>query len=151
MTSARSKKLKVDKKFQSIPNDERDEFYPNGIFEFNITKLLMFIKANPHIFQPEEVSVKSVRIFPFSHLNESTIQGANIAEPIILAEIAPDRFNVIDGNHRLERVYRGGGSKILAYKVHHEEHVAFLISKAAYEDYIKYWNSKLAEINENND
>lgn len=43
------KKLKVDKKFQPLLKDLDDEFYPNGIFEFNITKLLMFIKANPQI------------------------------------------------------------------------------------------------------
>ena len=47
------RKLKINKKFQQLSLDEGDEFYPNGIFEFNITKLLMFIKANPQLFQPE--------------------------------------------------------------------------------------------------
>jgi hypothetical protein len=137
------KKLKVDKKFHPLPKAEGDELYPNGIFEFNITKLLMFIKANPHIFQSEEVSVKVARTFPSSNLNESTIQVANVAEPIILAEIAPDRFNVIDGNHRLERAYREGTSKIFAYKVRPEHHMIFLTSENAYKKYIEYWNSKI--------
>jgi len=137
------RKLKVDKRFQPLSEDEGDEFYPNGIFEFNITKLLVFIKANPHTFQAEEVSVEFVRTFPSSNLNESTIQVANIAEPIVLAEIAPDRYNVIDGNHRLEKAYRDGASKILAYKVRAEQHVAFLTSVTAYESYIEYWNSKI--------
>jgi hypothetical protein len=145
MTLLQLRKLKSDKKFQPLPKDEEDEFYSNGIFEFNVTKLLIFIKANPHVFQPEEVSVKAVRTFPFPNLNESTIQVANIAEPIMLAEIAPDRFNVIDGNHRLERAYRDGISKIFAYKVRAEQHVACLTSVIAYEAYIEYWNSKILQ------
>jgi hypothetical protein len=142
MTLLRSRKMKVDRKFQPFSQDEGDELYPNGIFVFNITKLLVFIKANPHIFQPEEVSVKAVRTYPSSSLNESTIQAANITEPIILAEIAPDRFNVIDGNHRLERACRDGTNNILAYRVCAEQHIAFLPSVTAYEEYIEYWNSK---------
>lgn len=139
-----ARKLKVNKKFQSFPTDDGDEVYPNGIFEFNITKLLTFIKANPNIFQPEEVLVTAVRTFP-SQLNESTIRVANIIEPIILAEIAPDRFNVIDGNHRLERAYRDGVSKILAYRIRAEQHVIFLTSENAYKEYVKYWNAKIQE------
>lgn len=107
MKSLQSRKMKVDKKFQPLSKDEGDEFYPNGIFEFNITKLLIFIKDNPYIFRPEEVSVKLIR-WPSKHLNESTIQSANTMEPIVLAEISPDNFNVIDGHHRLEKAHREG-------------------------------------------
>jgi hypothetical protein len=145
MTLLLSRKLKVDKKFQPVTQDDGDEFYPNGFFEFNITKLSTFIKANPHIFQPEEVSVKAVRTFPSDSLNESTILSANIAEPIILAEIAPGRFNVIDGNHRLEKAYCNGISTILAYKIRAEQHIAFLTSVEAYKEYIEYWNEKILE------
>lgn len=139
------RKLKNNKIFQPLPKEEGDEFYPNGIFEFNVTKLLIFIKANPHIFQPEEVAVKAIRTFPSRKLNESTIQTANIAEPIMLAEIAPDRFNVIDGSHRLERAYHDGINKIFAYKVRAEQHIAFLTSVVAYDAYIEYWNSKILQ------
>ena len=120
MTTLKQRKLKVDKKFKHVPMDEGDEFYPNGIFEFNVTKILIYIKANLHLFQPEEVFIKAVR-FPSEHLNESTIQFANTKEPIILAEIAPNRFNVIDGHHRLEKAYREGESNILAYKIKAEQ------------------------------
>jgi hypothetical protein len=139
----KSRKMKVDKKFQPVPEGKEDEFYPNGIFLFNISKLLIFIKMNPHLFQPEEVSVKATQKLSSSFLNESTIQVANITEPIVLAEIALDRFNIIDGNHRLERAYRDGMNNILAYKVRAERHVAFLTSVTAYEKYVEYWNSKI--------
>lgn len=145
MMSLQSRKLKVNKKFQPLSADNEEEMYRNGIFEFNITKLVTFIKANPHRFQPEEVLVTTIRTYPSSNLNESTIPAANTSEPIILAEIAPDKFNVIDGNHRLEKAYRDRVSKILAYKVNSQEHIAFLTSKKAYEEYVKYWNSKLSK------
>jgi len=142
MTQLKLRKLKIDKKFQPVLKNDGDEFYPNGIFEFNITKLLAFIKDNLHIFQPAEVPVKTVR-FHSEHLNEATIQSANTKEPIILAEIAPDRFNVIDGHHRLEKAYRDGINNILAYKICAEQHIKFLTSIEAYKEYIGYWNSKI--------
>ena len=108
---------------------------------------MIFIKANQHIFQPEEVSVKSIRFFGSKHLNEATIQSANTKEPIILAEISPDRFNVIDGHHRLEKAYRTGASNILAYKIKAEQHIKFLTSVEAYKEYINYWNSKIQQYN----
>lgn len=145
MTILQPRKLKFDKKFQPISTDEGDELYPNGIFKFNISKLLIYIRANPHLFQPEVVSVKSTRAFPSRNLNESTIQIANTKEPIILAEIAPGKFNIIDGNHRLERAYRDGMNDIPAYKVRVEHHIGFLTSIKAYKEFIEYWNSKIAQ------
>jgi hypothetical protein len=35
--------LKLDEKFQPCPVDEGDEVYPNGIFQFNISRLLAFL------------------------------------------------------------------------------------------------------------
>ena len=140
-----TRKMKAKKNFQPLLKDVGDEFYPNGVFEFNITKLLIFIKNNQNIFRPEKISVKSIRGFPSQNLNELTIQAANIAEPIVLAEIAPERYNVIDGNHRLEKAYRDGIDMIFAYKVLAEQHVAFLTSVSAYEDYIEYWNEKIRQ------
>lgn len=138
-----SRKLKIDKTFKPSHEEDGDELYPNGIFIFNITKLLEFIKINPQLFTLEAVSVKEFRLFISDNLNETTIQTANIAKPIILAEIAPERFNVIDGNHRLEKAHRDGVITIFAYKVLAEQHIQFLTSTKAYENYIEYWNSKL--------
>ena len=38
--------MKVDDNFTPYPINDGDEMYPNGIFEFNITKLADFIKNN---------------------------------------------------------------------------------------------------------
>jgi hypothetical protein len=66
-------------------------------------------------------------------------------QPIILAEVSPGRFNVIDGNHRVERARRDGLDTIPAYRVPAEEHVAFLKTVCGYEAYVRYWNDKLKE------
>lgn len=50
-------KLKVNKKFTPCPIDDGDELFPNGIFEFNITKMFSFIEKNPDKFALEQVSV----------------------------------------------------------------------------------------------
>lgn len=105
---------------------------------------LEFINANQDIFQPQEVEVRAVRMdYSSSNLNESTIQSVNLLTPIILAEISPGMFNVIDGHHRLEKAYRDGVTKMLAYKVLAEQHIRFLTSTMAYKEYVQYWNAKL--------
>lgn len=139
------RRLKLNKKFQSIVCDEGDELFPNGIFEFNITKIIAFIQNNNDKFQPEEVLVKSIRNRFVTGLNEKTIKNANILTPIILAEISPGLFNVIDGHHRLERACREGVIKILAYKLLAEQHIMFMTSTKAYKEYIQYWNNKIKD------
>lgn len=139
------KKFKPNKKFQPFPSDEGDELYPNGVFEFNITKLLEFINSNQNIFKAQEVEVKAVRTTYSSNLDEEAIQSANLTNPIILAEISPGMFNVIDGHHRLEKAYRDGVVKIPAYKILAEQHMNFLTSTKSYTEYIQYWNEKLKD------
>ena len=41
------KKLKVHPDFTPLPVSEGDELFPNGIFEFNVTKLVVFIRDHP--------------------------------------------------------------------------------------------------------
>ncbi len=134
--------LRADKDFAPCRIDDGDEMFRNGIFEFNITKMLEFIYANPSEFASEEVSVDD---FPreFSSINEEHINIVQISEPVILAEIAPGRYNLIDGNHRMEKARRLGVESLRAYKLNVKQHIKFLVSKTAYIAYVNYWNSKL--------
>lgn len=137
------KRFRRNKSFQPLIVEKDDELFANGIFEFNITKLLAFIRSNPDKFPTEDVDVKTLRQSFSDGLNESTIRTADISIPIILAEISPGRFNAIDGNHRLERANRDKVEKIPAFKVYAYQHVAFLTSERAYKSYLEYWNSKI--------
>jgi len=78
-------------------------------------------------------------------INEDHIDSVDISTPIILAEISPGRYNVIDGHHRLEKAYRMGNENIYAYKLKAKQRLKFLISLKAYHTYIEYWNSKVQD------
>jgi len=139
-------RLKRDKNFQPCSADSGDEHYANGIFEFNITRLLVFIDNCPGRFPVESVLVDEFPAFGSSHLNEETVRNADLSRPILLAEIAPGRFNVIDGDHRLARARRESVQMLPAHRVYCPDHVPFLISDWAYEKYVEYWNSKLEDL-----
>jgi uncharacterized ParB-like nuclease family protein len=134
--------LKADNLFSPCPVDSRDEIFPNGIFEFNITKIINHIQRNPDSIPLEKVVVNDYYT-GFSSVNESYMEHVEISRPIILAEISPGRYNVIDGNHRLEKAHRMGIKTIQAHRLNVKQHIKFLISKRAYTISIEYWNSKL--------
>lgn len=138
-------KLKLNRKFLPCPVDDGDELYPNGIFVFNITKMAEYIQNNSGSITCEEIVVKDF-ISSFSKLNVSHLPTVDVSKPVILAEISPGRFNVIDGNHRMEKARKEGIEKISAYKLSPELHLKFLTTEEGYKSYIEYWNSKLKEI-----
>lgn len=77
--------LKVDNNFTPCPVCDGDEIFPNGIFEFNITKIISHVQKNPDSFLLEEVVVKDV-FNGFSTVSESHMEHVEISRPIILAE-----------------------------------------------------------------
>ena len=136
-----TRKLKINRRFTPCPIEDEDELYPNGIFVFNITKMTEYVLKNPDI-ACEEVLVKDF-ISSFSKCNESHLPTVDVTKPVILAEIAPGRFNVIDGNHRMEQAKRSGVERIPTYKVGPEVHLQFLTTEEGYLAYVEYWNDKL--------
>ena len=136
--------LRLNPRFQPCSVEPGDELYPNGIFEFNITRLLAFIEARTQQFPTEFVEIVDIPDYGgSSSLDETAIDAADLSRPIVLAEIAPGRYNVIDGNHRVAKARREGLRGVSAHRLRCPEHVAFLTSTRAYETYIEYWNSKL--------
>jgi len=139
-------RLKVDPLFQPCEVQEGDEFYLNGIFEFNVTRLLDYVCAAPR-FRAELVALRNMPYAGTSaNLNELTIRTADLSRPVILAEIAPGQYNLIDGHHRAARARREGVETIPAYRVPCPEHVAFMTSTRAYLTYVEYWNTKVDDL-----
>ena len=136
--------ISIDKDFIPALVDDRDELYPNGIFVFNITKMTEHLRKHKDEMAPENIDVKAHRN-SFIELTESHIDKTDITVPIILAEIRPGRYNVIDGNHRLEKAYRMNIDYITGYKLNPEQHMPFLTSLRAYHEYVEYWNSKIRQ------
>ncbi len=134
--------LKIDDNFTPCPTQSGDELFPNGIFVFNITRMLEYIKLNSNEIDLVEIEVGD---FPksFSSIDESHVDSVEVSLPVILAEISPGRYNLVDGNHRIEKARRIGISSIFAYKLNVKQHIMFLTKKEVYLSYIEYWNSKL--------
>ena len=137
-----AQELKANDNFTPCPVNEGDELYPNGIFVFNLTKMLEHIKKNPNEFDLIEITVAD---FPrsFSSINESHVDTVDVEQPVIIAEISPGHYNLIDGNHRMEKARRLGKSSVFAYKLNVEQHIEFLTERKAYLSYIDYWNGKI--------
>ena len=135
-------KLKIDNNFTPCPAIAGDEMRANGIFVFNITKMSEYIKNNLDSIMLQKITVKDF-LESFLSINESHMETVDISQPIILAEIAPDQHNVLDGNHRMEKARRAGIKHLPAYKLNVNQHLQFLIDKTAYISYVEYWNSKL--------
>ena len=134
--------LKVDDDFIPCPIEEGDELYPNGIFVFNITKMFEYINNNS-----DEIDLVVVDVSDFpkysSQFDETYTDSIDVSKPVIIAEISPGRYNLIDGNHRMEKARKLGMSKMSAYRLNVNQHIAFLTDKKAYLSYIDYWNGKL--------
>ena len=138
-------KLKLDKKFQPCPVEGGEEVYRNGIFHFNITRLLAFLDAHPARFPIEFIALSEIPNYGDSNLDVDTVRSADLSRPILLAEISPGRFNVIDGNHRVAKA-RHGAPTVPARRIHCSDHLQFLTSFTAYEKYVEYWNGKVREM-----
>lgn len=135
-----NRKLKIAKRFTPCPINDEDELYPNGIFVFNITKMAEYIQRN-------NIPCEEVRVKDFSRdsskVKEDHVPTVDVTKPVIVAEISPGRYNVIDGNHRMEKARRLGMETIPAYRVSPEQHVPFLTTEKGYQAYVEYWNEKL--------
>ena len=134
--------LKIDHEFVPCPMQEGDELFRNGIFIFNITKLVEDARLNPENYSFEELEVDSSYTV-FSTIDEDHLDLVDTSIPIIIAEIAPGQFTVIDGNHRMEKACGTGMKSLPAYRLTPEQHIVYLTTKKGYTAYIDYWNEKL--------
>lgn len=137
-----SKKLKIDSRFTPCPVEDGDELFPNGIFVFNITKMTEYIMHS-------QIPCEEVQVRDFSRgaskFKEEHLAAVDVTSPIIVAEISPGRYNVIDGNHRIEKARRLGMETIRAYRLGPKQHMQFLTTSQGYNAYVEYWNGKLKD------
>ena len=137
--------LKVDGAFTPALVEDGEEFYPNGYFVFNITKMLRYIITHKDRFKISDISVPEYRR-SMAIINEDHIDKVNIESPVILAEISPGKHNVIDGHHRIEKAYRMRKENIPGYILTPCQHMPFLTTVKVYHAYIEYWNNKVKEM-----
>lgn len=76
-------------------------------------------------------------------VNEDHLPTVKISKPVKQAEIRSEIFEIIDGNHRMEKAYRKGIPFIDSYKLKGDQLLPFFIDVRGYNAFVEYWNSKL--------
>jgi hypothetical protein len=65
--------------------------------------------------------------------------------PVILAEIAPGQYILIDGHHRMAKALKLGTETLPGHKLGMAQQLPFLTTVLGYQAYVRYWNDKLKQ------
>ncbi len=138
--------MKIDPDFMPCEVKDNDEIFPNGIFLFNISRMLEDIDSGELVVLREKIDVMEwFRTHCDGSINEGYMPDVELSRPVIQAEIKHDRFEIIDGNHRMTKALRDGILFVDSYKILGEQLPQYLTSVERYKSYINYWNDKLKD------
>ena len=138
--------------------NDREEWFPNGIFNYNVSRLIRDLAADDSVKALDtpwlntavrtQVSVDEVIecSYGLGNLEEEHIQQADLTRPLIFVELAPDCFNLIDGYHRLAKAQQEGIDELPAWLVDSHAAIRYLGSEQEYSRFAEYWNSKIEDI-----
>ncbi|GGA91405.1 hypothetical protein [Ornithinibacillus halotolerans] len=141
----KSRKLKLQSNYTPYPiNDEDDEVYRNGIFQINITKIIEQIRSGKLLPEKEQIHVQDwFKTHFHGSINEDHLPSVDVTKTIIQAEISPDMYTIMGGNHRVEKAYREGTPYIDSFKLRVEQILPYFKETRGYETFVGYWNSKV--------
>lgn len=143
-TTASSRKMKPNPDYEPCTILENDELFPNGIFIFNISCISEDIINKKLVVEEVELNIEDwFSKHSAGCVNENHMPIVDINKPIIVAEISPGRYEIIDGHHRMEKAHREKKGLIKAFKLSGEQLLPYLTEKKSYLCYIDYWNEKL--------
>ena len=139
--------MALNKNYKPVEALENDEIFRNGIFEWNITKIIQYISQNKSDICISKTDVtKHYRLeCSFSNINQDYVNSVDISIPVIQVEINPDKYLTIDGHHRLVKAFNDGIKYIDSYKLNVDQHIQFFISVKSYTSFVEYWNSKVRD------
>ena len=141
-----SRKIKLNKNYIPLPTQDGDEIYPNGIFNFAISLIIEDICSGKLAVEQEKISVQDwFKTHWRGSVTEEHLPKVDVSKPVIQAEIKPGTFEIIDGNHRMERACRDGIEYIDSYKLTGEQLLPYFSDVRGYKAFVEYWNSKLRD------
>lgn len=144
MKQIKSRKIKLNKKFQPL-STPAEEVY-GGFLQFNISAILEDIASKKLIVEKKRIYLKSwfkEHSLEHSSINKEHLPSVKLNTPVIQAELRINKYEIIDGNHRMQKAFDDGRTYIMSYQIKGEQLASYLMSKEQYESYIRYWNEKV--------
>lgn len=140
----KSRKLKTENSFTPCLENGGDEIFRNGIFRFNITRILEDIHSGNLRVERESIDV----IKRFKHhckgaINKKHLSLVSLSQPVLQAEISPGDFVIIDGNHRMEKAFQDVILFVDSWKIKGEQLIPYFTEEKGYKAFIPYWNEKV--------
>ena len=143
-TTSCTRKMKPNPDYEPCTVREGEELFPNGIFVFNISRIIDDILNKQLVVEEDDINVEDwLGKHCSGPVNEIHMPAVDTSIPIIVAEIRPGMFNVIDGHHRMEKAHREKKLSIHTYKLRGEQLLPYFTEKKSYLCFINYWNEKL--------
>ena len=136
----------INKKRKYIPCElqEDEECYPNGIFRFNISRIVEDIESGKLQAEMDKIDVPHwIKNHCMGDVNEDHMPNVVLSKPVIQAEIKAGFFEIIDGRHRMEKALRENLQYIDSYKLKGEQLLDYFIDEKGYRAFIGYWNDWL--------
>lgn len=142
--SAKNRKMKLNKKFTPI-SETAEEIY-GGFLQFNISAIIEDIASKKLIVDKKRIHIKNwfkEHSIEFGVINKEHLPSVNLSTPVIQAELRINKYEIIDGNHRMQKAFDNGRIYINSYQIKGEQLANYLMSKEQYESYVRYWNEKV--------
>ena len=140
-----NRKMKINKNFTPI-SETAEEVY-GGFLQFNISAIIEDIASKKLIVEKKRIYISSwfkEHSIEFGVINKEHLPSVDLGMPIIQAEMRINKYEIIDGNHRMQKAFDDGRTYINSYQLSGEQLANYLMSKEQYESYVNYWNEKLA-------
>lgn len=136
--------LKLNKKFEpsSIP---AEEIY-GGFLQFNISAILADIESKKLTLLKKRIYIQNwfeEHSVEHAVINQEHLKTVDFTTPVLQAEIRIEKYEIIDGNHRMQKAFDEGRTYINSYQLKGEQLANYLINKEQYESYVRYWNEKV--------
>ncbi len=138
----------MNPEYKLLPMNVGDEIYPNGIFNFSISRIAEHIASGELKVEKEQINIEQwFKLHIRGTVNEDHLPTVDVSKPVIQAEIRPNRFEIIDGNHRMEKACREGLEYVDSFKIKGEQLLPYFMDESGYRAFVEYWNQKVKEDN----
>ena len=137
--------MKINKNFEPI-SETAEEVY-GGFLQFNISVIIEDIASKKLIVKNKRIHIKNwfkEHPIEFGVINKEHLPSVDLSVPIIQAELRINKYEIIDGNHRMQKAFDEGRTYINSYKITGEQLADYLMNEEQYKSYVNYWNEKLA-------